>query len=70
MTPTTPLPWKPISEIPDDRLDGREVLIWREDLQRAVTAEWDDGKWIDGDYAVNFDGAVVTYWADLTPPDR
>lgn len=53
--------WFPICGIPDDRKDGRDVLLWNGQL---VLASWCDG-WCD---AVGRQVHGVTQWADVEGP--
>src|SRR3546814_1284403 len=36
------IPWDPIGAMPDDRKDGRLMLLWEGD--RPVIGRWDDGR--------------------------
>ncbi len=55
------LDWYPIAEIPSDRQDGRDVLLW---IGRVVLASWCDG-WCD---AVGRPVRGATHWADAEGP--
>ena len=76
---TAPLiPWQPIAAMPDDRKDGRDLLIWS--AGQAMIADWREG-WggeaiIGLWHAWNTDPewwimpGDVTHWADLNPPEQ
>ena len=53
--------WRPIADVPEDRMDGRDVLLWN---CRATLCSWCDG-WRD---AVGRPVAGVTHWADVEGP--
>jgi len=62
-----PIPWKPINRMPEDRRDGRNVLIWTDNHPAgAYVCGWVEhlGQWVAR-------GPVIqspTHWADITPP--
>ena len=53
--------WHNLDSIPDDRMDGRDVLLW---IGRAVLAIWCDG-WCD---AVGRPVQGATHYADVGGP--
>lgn len=53
--------WFPIAGIPEDRKDGRDVLLW---AGRVILGSWCDG-WCD---AVGREVHGVTQWADAEGP--
>lgn len=64
--------WKSIDEMPDDRRDGRWVLLWSE-FGAPRIGVWDASDsygepfgWVDSEEA----GARInpSYWADINPP--
>jgi len=55
--------WSPIAGIPDDRHDGRDVLLWTGHL---LLGSWCDG-WRD---AVGRTIQGVTHYADVEGPDH
>lgn len=73
------IPWRPITELPDELKDGREVLI--SDGRAVVIAQQLDG---DGEWLVSAEGRLVngntdletvldvsftpTHFAEITPP--
>lgn len=61
------IPWEPIRALPDDRKDGRHMLLWEGD--RPVIGRWDDGRkgWEDPEGMHLFE--EITYWADINPPE-
>ena len=62
--------WRPIRELPDDRKDGRDILLW--DDRGGVVATWSDGGWGTGHVSeITGDTLIVetaTYWADINRP--
>lgn len=77
-TAIAPTNWQPIETLPEDRKDGRQVLLWSK-LYKAVTATWRGDKsprwgagWDagfstrDNDYD---DVTDATHWADINPPE-
>jgi hypothetical protein len=58
---TATIPWHPIDRIPNDRLDGRDVLLW---AGRSVLCSWCDG-WRD---PVGRPVSGVTHYADVEGP--
>jgi hypothetical protein len=67
------IPWEPISSMPEDRRDGRQVLLWGEG--EFWVATWDPeassgqpSVWIDArENRIRL--ASPNWWADLTPPE-
>ena len=57
-----PLNWQLIASIPDDRMDGRDVLLWK---GAPIVSTWCDG-WCD---AVGRPVHGVTHWADIEGPE-
>lgn len=57
------VPWHPIDCLPEDRKDGRDVLLWLGG-DHAEICSW-DGAWFD---AVGREVAGATHWADTTGP--
>lgn len=59
--------WRLISELPDDRKDGRRVLLWEED--QAVIGRWDSYRhgWQDPENMHLFE--EISYWADILFPE-
>jgi len=57
----TYLNWRPIADIPEDRKDGRDVLLW---IGRVIIASWCD-VWCD---AVGRPVRGAMYWADVEGP--
>lgn len=59
--------WLPISELPEEFKDGRDVLLWRGAAKRSVVAHWrgDIGAWtsIHGGWTV-----LATHFAEISPP--
>jgi len=53
--------WQPIAAIPDDRRDGRDMLLW---VGRVALCSWCDG-WRD---AVGRLVRGATHWADVEGP--
>lgn len=74
--------WQPIASLPEDRKDGRIMLLWADD--QAVTARWNAeiveygvprptrGAWDTGFFSGPTDDPETvtspTYWADINPP--
>lgn len=61
ITTTISPDWPPITTIPADMLDGREVLLW---AGRLTIGSWCDG-WCD---AVGRPLVGVTHWAEVEGP--
>lgn len=62
MTPVARLiDWHPIATVPDDRKDGRDVLLW---IGSVAVCSWCDG-WCD---AVGRPVRGASYWADAEGP--
>lgn len=57
-----PIAWRPICDIPDDRKDGRDMLLW---LGYPAIASWCDG-WRDT-VGNELQGAL---WADVEGPGQ
>lgn len=65
--------WQPIAEIPDALKDGRQVLLWAEDITpgaevgtwEAALPSWPEGWTALYDHAPITD---VTHFAEITPP--
>lgn len=53
--------------MPDDRKDGRHMLLWEGD--RPVIGRWDDGRksWEDPESMHLFE--AITYWSDINSPE-
>lgn len=63
--------WQPMGAMPEDRKDGRLILLW--ELGRCNVASWNGKVW-DSGYASEIDGDPLliespTYWADINPPE-
>ena len=60
------IPWEPIGTLPEDRTDGRRLLLWEVDL--PVIGRWDSDRegWEDPESMHILE--EVTYWADINPP--
>lgn len=62
--------WHPIEQLPADRKDGRDLLLW--DNRGAVVASWNDGGWDSGHLSEKtgetFIVETATHWADLNRP--
>jgi hypothetical protein len=60
------IPWKPIGTLPEDRKDGRRLLLWEVDL--PVIGRWDSDRegWEHPESMHILE--EVTYWADINPP--
>lgn len=58
--------WRPISDIPADRKDGRRMLLWEED--QCVIGRWDPmrGDWEEPESMITFE--EISFWADLLEP--
>jgi hypothetical protein len=58
--------WRPISELPADRKDGRRMLLWEED--QPVIGRWDIDRqgWEDPENMHFFEEIIC--WADLLAP--
>jgi hypothetical protein len=52
--------------MPQDRRDGRRVLLWEED--QPVIGRWDPERagWEDPESLRLFE--AISFWADITPP--
>lgn len=60
-----PVFWRSLDTIPEDRKDGRDVLLWL-DAGYPVLCAW-DGVWCD---AVGHPVAGATKWADVEGPAK
>ncbi len=60
------IPWEPIGAMPEDRKDGRDLLLWAADISGAEIAAWNDGVWVNRS---GFTIRGVSYWADILPPE-
>ncbi|WPZ05645.1 hypothetical protein [Pelagerythrobacter marinus] len=59
---STPIAWRSIEAVPDDRKDGRDVLLWVGSY--PALCSW-CGTWLD---AVGRVVAGATHWADVEGP--
>jgi hypothetical protein len=67
------IPWQPMELLPEDRKDGRRILLWNQ-LGISVAA-WDETEGVEG-WCLSFSGLPVakfpvvapTYWSDINPP--
>lgn len=61
-----PINWHPIEAIPNDRMDGRNMLLW-------VVIRWTEypaiGTWCDGWRDAVGNLVSATYWADVEGPE-
>lgn len=58
--------WKPIADIPADRKDGREVLLWATDAGCPEIVTWDSAMWVNrGGFTVR----APSHYADLCAPE-
>jgi hypothetical protein len=68
--------WEPIGAMPEDRKDGRQILLW--EGEQAVAVRWvatpwriEPGFWDTG-FVMEIGGdaieAVGEWWADINPP--
>lgn len=62
------IPWEPIGTMPEDRKDGRRMLLWEGD--QPVLGRWnsDSECWEEPESWQQFED--VTYWADINPPTQ
>lgn len=63
--------WKPTAAMPEDRKDGRDMLVWN---GQADVAVWAQERWRDEGPGWNDTGEgmpinEVTFWADINPPE-
>ncbi len=60
------IPWEPIANLPENRKDGRRMLLWEGDV--PVIGRWDCERecWEDPESMHLIED--VTHWADITPP--
>lgn len=72
--------WQPIANMPEDRKDGRCMLLW--DFNGPIIVRWsedDGGQWEtgyfyereDADGRLSYDKNAAfepRYWADINPP--
>ena len=58
--------WEPVVTLPENRKDGRRMLLWEDAL--PVIGRWDSerGGWEDPENMHLLD--EVTHWADINPP--
>lgn len=58
--------WRRVSDLPDDRKDGRPMLLWEGD--RPVIGRWDVDRqsWEDPESMHLYD--EITSWADIVAP--
>lgn len=58
--------WRPISEVPADRKDGRRMLLWDED--QPVIGRWDSERegWEDPENMNVYEEVIL--WADILSP--
>lgn len=72
--------WRPIATMPEDRKDGRDVLIWDQSRGEHDIAAWSENCWLDdglrpGWHIRHTDPEWwirprdVTHWADINPPE-
>lgn len=61
------IPWEPIATLPEDRKDGRRLLLWEIDL--PAIGRWDSDRqgWEDPESMRILED--VTYWSDIAPPE-
>lgn len=59
--PALAVDWRGIASIPEDRKDGRDVLLW---IGYVAVCTWLDG-WVD---AVGRPVRGATHWADVAGP--
>lgn len=70
----SPIDWQPIAELPTDRKDGREMLLWQggEALGPDIGTWNPSNEWgSDGFWEPLYEAGPisdVTHWADITPP--
>lgn len=73
--------WKPIADMPENRRDGRPVLLWSR-YGQAVIASFEDERWSTGRFSeydpsggyepssfVPEEIGEVTHYADINPPE-
>lgn len=72
MTTAQHIRWKPIATMPEDRKDGRSMLVWTP--SGAVVASWEadvwdqEGPgWVEQQERMRVE--YVTHWADILPPE-
>lgn len=60
--------WRPISEVPVDRKDGRRMLLWDED--QPVIGRWDPQRksWQDPENMNTYEEIIL--WADILAPEE
>jgi hypothetical protein len=71
VSPCSPIAWQPIATMPDDRKDGRHVLVWEQDgaFVAAYDAEMSTGEhWGWADARENGVRLNPTHWADIASP--
>lgn len=59
------IPWQPIASMPEDRKDGRQVLLWADG--RAFLACYMDEEmgWFSEPWSL----LEATHWIDVSPPE-
>ncbi len=67
-TAAASIDWRPLSAVPDDRKDGRDVLLWAAigQSEYAAVGAWCDGRWVDMMFGKDIVGA--THFADVEGP--
>jgi hypothetical protein len=62
--------WKPMSEMPAKLRDGRDVLFWYPNCERAFVLACDcDGKW-EGDDRTRFRDAELSHFCEIVGPGK
>ncbi len=66
------IPWEPIAAMPDDRKDGRPMLVWTPSGAEVASWEadvWDNEGpgWVEQQERMRVE--FVTHWADISPPE-
>ena len=56
--------WQPIATVPEDRKDGRRLLVWASGS--PFIAVWGGACWVD---AYEEGELSPTYWADINSPE-
>ena len=65
--------WQPIAAMPEDRKDGRQILLWSP--ARAAVGSWfshgnGTGEWWVSDWEPSAElPSDVRFWADVSPPE-
>ncbi|MCI4591123.1 hypothetical protein MOK15_13605 [Sphingobium sp. BYY-5] len=60
------IPWEPIATLPENRKDGRRMLLWEGDL--PVIGRWDSQREVWEDPESMHLLEEITHWADINPP--